>query len=56
MDANTFQSFKDRFNSADTQAKIDMYVAAGGLSHHQYRELLHLFPLPALEQLEAALA
>ena len=56
MELNDFEAMKERFRQADTDAKIDMYVSAEGLSQTQYRELLKMFPLNALSQLEAALA
>ena len=55
MDTQGFEALKRRFNSADTETKIDMYVEAEELTHSQYKELLRMFPLQDLHRLEAAL-
>ena len=56
MEITAFENMKKRFQEADIDTKIDMYIAAEGLSQTQYRELLKLFPLNALNLLEEALA
>lgn len=56
MELAAFEEMKERFKQADVDAKIDMYISAEGLSQTQYRELLKMFPLNALNRLEEALA
>lgn len=46
---------KIKFRHADTDMKIKMYMDAEGLTQAQYKELLRLFPLDALNKLEAAM-
>jgi len=55
MEIQAFNNLKSRFSTADTDAKIDMYVEAEDLTQSQYKELLRLFPLKDLHRLEAAL-
>lgn len=55
MELKAFEALKATFRSADTDAKIDMYINANNLSQTQYKELLRLFPLNELYRLEAAL-
>ena len=55
MESQKFDALKRRFNAADTDAKIDIYVDAEDLTQSQYKELLRLFPLEDLHRLEAAL-
>jgi len=55
MDIQGFEELKSKFVSADTDAKIRIYVEAEGLTHGQYKELLRMFPLSDLKRLEKAL-
>ena len=55
MDSSTFEIMKIKFRNSDTDTKIKMYIDAEGLTQAQYRELLRLFPLDALNKLEAAM-
>ena len=55
MENQAFNMLKSRFNAADTDAKIEMYVEAEDLTQSQYKELLKMFPLKDLHRLEAAL-
>ena len=55
MENSAFESLKLRFSQADTATKIDIYVNTDELTQPQYKELLRLFPLNALNELEAAL-
>ena len=55
MEIKAFDSLKDRFRIADTDAKIDMYIEAEELTQSQYKELLRMFKLEDLPRLEAAL-
>ena len=55
MDLLDFMSMKQKFEFADLDSKINMYVSAEGLTATQYRELLQMFPLNELGRLEAAL-
>lgn len=56
MDQQEFEDIKTRFKIADVDTKIDMYIGIDGLTQSQYKELLKLFPLEALNKLEEALA
>jgi len=56
MENQAFSTLKSRFDAADTDAKIDIYIEAEDLTQSQYKELLRLFPLKDLHRLEAALA
>jgi len=56
MEIQGFEILKKRFCAADTDTKINIYVEADDLTQSQYRELLRLFPLKDLHQLEKALA
>ena len=56
MELTAFEALKTEFRKADTDRKIRIYVDSEGLTQHQYRELLQMFPLPDLHKLEAALA
>ncbi len=55
MDNHEFEGFKKRFDMADTETKVEMYVGTEGLSAAQYRELLSLYPINKIDLLEAAL-
>ena len=55
MDIQRFEELKSRFKTADTDAKINMYIEADDLTQSQYKELLRMFPLKDLQQLEVAL-
>jgi len=56
MENQAFSTLKNRFDAADTDTKIDMYIEAEDLTQSQYKELLRMFPLKDLHKLEAALA
>jgi len=56
MELTAFETLKSKFRDADVDTKIDMYIQAEELSQTQYRELLKMFPLDALNRLEEALA
>ena len=55
MDIQGFEALKNRFQAADTDTKITMYVEAEDLTQNQFKELLRLFPLKDLKRLETAL-
>ena len=55
MEIQAFDALKDRFRTADTDTKIDMYIEAEELTQSQYKELLRMFNLEDLPRLEAAL-
>jgi len=55
MEITAFENLKAKFRQADTDTKISIYVEADGLTQHQYKELLKMFPLGDLNKLEAAL-
>lgn len=56
MDYVEFVKMKERFRTADTAGKIEIYVNASGLSQTQYKELLVMFPMRELSKLEEALS
>lgn len=56
MDEQSFEEVTRRFKEADIDTKIEIYATVDGLSQSQYKELLKMFPLNALDRLEAALA
>jgi len=56
MKLEAFESLKNEFKKSDTDRKIRIYVDSEGLTQHQYKELLKMFPLQDLGKLEAALA
>ena len=56
MSQQEFEDIKMRFKIADVDTKIDMYIKAEGLTQSQYKELLRMFPIEALDKLETALA
>ena len=55
MDIQRFEDLKCRFKKADTDTKINLYIEADDLTQSQYKELLRMFPLKDLHQLEVAL-
>ncbi|MCL2215876.1 MAG: hypothetical protein FWB91_02525 [Defluviitaleaceae bacterium] len=55
MEISAFEVLKAKFRQADTETKIAMYVEAEGLTQHQYKELLRMFPMKDLSKLEVAL-
>jgi len=55
MEIKAFEAMKTRFREANTDTKIKMYVDAQDLTQHQYKELLRMFPMSALDRLERAL-
>ena len=56
MNQQEFEDIKVQFEIADVDTKIDMYIGAEGLTQSQYKELLRMFPMEALDKLETALA
>ncbi|MGE4214512.1 MAG: hypothetical protein AB7E42_07020 [Anaerotignaceae bacterium] len=50
-----FEMMKREFTKADDDGKIRMYVETEGLTKEQYGQLLRLFPLNKINQLEEAL-
>ncbi len=50
-----FQQMCEKFEKADVDGKIKIYVTAEGLNQSQYKELLRMFPVSELAKLEAAL-
>ncbi len=55
MTVSEFQNFKIKFQSADVEEKINLYIKVRGISENQYKELLHMFPLDKIHLLEEAL-
>lgn len=50
-----FANIKAEFQKADLEGKIRLYVTTEGLSTQQYKELLGMYPVGELEELEKAL-
>lgn len=50
-----FEMLKRGFTNADDNGKIRMYVETEDLTKEQYGQLLRLFPLNKINQLEEAL-
>lgn len=55
METLAFSQLKTEFESADTEKKIQLYVNTDGLTTEQYKELLRVFPIDQINQLEQAL-
>ncbi len=55
MDVNDFIKLKKRFENADTDGKIDIYLTSEGLSKEQYIALLRVFPRAEIGKLEKAM-
>lgn len=55
MELLKFKKFKEDFENADVDKKIDMYVTAENLTSEQYKELLRSFPYSQIARLEKAL-
>lgn len=51
-----FEMLKRKFKEADVEEKINLYIESEGLTQEQYKELLKMFPLSQLNELEAAMA
>ncbi|HHV26010.1 hypothetical protein L0P54_06385 [Anaerosalibacter bizertensis] len=57
MDNNqNFEEIKERFKNASVDGKIEIYTTTQGLTVEQYKELLRMFPLKHLDELEKAMA
>ncbi|MEY8304183.1 hypothetical protein [Anaerosalibacter bizertensis] len=57
MDNNqSFEEIKERFKNASVDGKIEIYTTTQGLTVEQYKELLRMFPLKHLDELEKAMA
>ena len=50
-----FTNLKAEFQKADLEGKIRIYVTTEGLTTKQYKELLGMYPIGELEELEKAL-
>lgn len=55
LDNQEFSRLKDRFQSADLEEKVQIYVNTQGMSTEQYKELLRLYPVDEIGRLEKAL-
>lgn len=55
MNEIQFANIKAEFQKADLEGKIRLYVTTEGLSTQQYKELLGMYPVGELEELEKAL-
>ncbi|MGN0136703.1 hypothetical protein [Anaerotignum sp.] len=56
MQKDDFIRLKLKFAQADVAGKISIYTETPGLSAAQYKELLRMYPLDRLNELETALA
>ncbi len=50
-----FEMMKREFMGADDNKKIQMYISTEGLTEEQYTQLLRLFPLEKIKDLEKAM-
>ncbi len=55
MNISEFQNFKIKFQSANVEEKIKMYVEVRGINENQYKELLRMFPIDKIHLLEEVL-
>lgn len=55
MNEIQFANIKAEFQKADLEGKIRLYVTTEGLSTQQYKELLGMYPVGELDELEKAL-
>lgn len=55
MNTAEFVSLKERFEKADTEEKINIYVNTEGLDVAQYTALLRVFPRDKLGELDKRL-
>lgn len=56
MQKDDFMKLKLKFAQADLQGKIAIYTETPELSGGQYKELLRMYPVDRLNELEQALA
>ena len=56
MQRDDFMKLKLKFAQTDVAGKIAIYTETPGLSAAQYKELLRMYPIDRLEELEAVLA
>lgn len=56
MQKDDFIKLKLKFAQADLQGKIAIYTETPDLSSGQYKELLRMYPVDQLNELEQALA
>lgn len=55
MEISDFVKLKERFENADTEGKIDIYLTSEGLTQEQYMALLRVFPRGEIGKLERAM-
>lgn len=55
MELNEFNKFKEKFENANVDEKIELYAYTANLTQTQYRQLLKLFPFQYMDKLEKAL-
>lgn len=55
METSDFIKLKERYDNAQTEEKINIYITSEGLSREQYMSLLRSFPRNEIAKLEAAL-
>lgn len=56
MQKDDFIKLKLQFAQSDVAGKIAIYTETPGLSATQYKELLRMYPIERLQELETALA
>ena len=56
MQKDDFIRLKLKFAQTDVAGKIAIYTETPGLSAAQYKELLRMYPVDRLDELESALA
>ena len=55
MEAVDFNRFLDKFRTADSEERIDLYCHTPDLTQEQYMQLLRLFPPSQIKELEKAM-
>ncbi|QUI23161.1 hypothetical protein HZI73_13065 [Vallitalea pronyensis] len=55
MDQKQFNRFFQDYKNADVDKKIELYCSTQDLSENQYMQMLRVFPVNKIPQLEKAL-
>lgn len=56
MEMIDFTKLKMRFMEASVEEKVNIYATTEGLTQHQYKELLKVFPMNQIHLIEKALS
>lgn len=55
MNSIAFTNLKARFQKADIEGKVDIYINTEALDSEQYKELLRMYPTQEFGRLEEAM-